>query len=416
VIGSRPVSAFLRATQAALAILLVSLSLSAKAQTVQIAGAAPSADSSGALSLDAYRARLQNFDQLISNCERAPSTDNCKSSDVGPDVKVAIAGSTRQIRLDWLRGLLDEAAETKPAVENHAPAAAAPAPTQEAKPGADSNSDDDEDDDSNQHDAQTPNSPVDGKQIVPQISQSPVFTPPTLAEQMHDAHERIASELASISAAPPASAAATQHKLLKTILTAPEYKIAVAPPSLKDRLLEMIGNWLDKFFTMLFAAGAKSKWIGYTVEAIFGILVCLALGWFIIRLERQGRLGSELRLDGPGAGAASARDWQLWLQDARNAAAAGAFRDAIHLVYWASISRLESSGQWPADRARTPREYLALLAPGSAQRSDLAAITRSFERIWYGGHSAAETDYQRAEETAARLGAGSSSRNRAGAA
>src|ERR1035441_9342535 len=66
--------------------------------------------------------------------------------------------------------------------------------------------------------------------------------------------------------------------------------------------------------------------------------------------------------DGPAVGAASARDWQLWLADARRAAAAGQWREAIHFVYWAAISRLESKRLWPADRARTPREYLSLVA------------------------------------------------------
>jgi hypothetical protein len=33
----------------------------------------------------------------------------------------------------------------------------------------------------------------------------------------------------------------------------------------------------------------------------------------------------------------------------------------------------------------------------------LSALTGSFERIWYGGHSAGEADYLRAEELAAGL-------------
>jgi hypothetical protein len=70
----------------------------------------------------------------------------------------------------------------------------------------------------------------------------------------------------------------------------------------------------------------------------------------------------------PCPGAASAREWQLWLEDARKAAAAGQWREAIHFVYWAAISRLESRRLWPADRARTPREYLALVAPEDPRR------------------------------------------------
>ena len=113
--------------------------------------------------------------------------------------------------------------------------------------------------------------------------------------------------------------------------------------------------------------------------------------------------------DGPAAGAASARDWQLWLEDARRAAAAGLWREAIHFVYWASISRLESRRLWPADRARTPREYLALVAPDDARKAGLATLTGSFERIWYGGRAAGESDYRSAEQLATGLISGSSS-------
>ena len=79
------------------------------------------------------------------------------------------------------------------------------------------------------------------------------------------------------------------------------------------------------------------------------------------------------------------------------------WREAIHFLYWAAISRLESRRLWPADRARTPREYLALLAQEDPRRARLAALTGSFELVWYGGRAAAESDYRRAEEIAATL-------------
>jgi hypothetical protein len=107
--------------------------------------------------------------------------------------------------------------------------------------------------------------------------------------------------------------------------------------------------------------------------------------------------------DRPAAGVASARDWQLWLEDAHRAAAAGHWREAIHFVYWASISRLESRRVWPADRARTPREYLALVAPDDPRKAGLAELTGSFERTWYGGRSAGERDYRNAEHLASVL-------------
>ena len=107
--------------------------------------------------------------------------------------------------------------------------------------------------------------------------------------------------------------------------------------------------------------------------------------------------------DRPAPGAASARDWQLWLEDARRAAASGLWREAIHFVYWAAISRLESRRLWPADRARTPREYLALIAPEDPRKPGLSQLTSTFERFWYGGRAAAESDYRNAENLASSL-------------
>jgi len=203
-----------------------------------------------------------------------------------------------------------------------------------------------------------------------------------------------------------------QRATLATILAAKEYQTAVAGRSLKQRILEKIGKWINKVIASLIQAGAKSKWIGITAEIVFVLLGCTALIWFLIRLEKQGRFASVTL--GPGTGAASARDWQLWLQDAREAATRAAWRDAIHLLYWASISRLESSGLWPADRARTPREYLALLTRENPQHPGLEVLTRSFERTWYAARPASEADFQQAEQLASQLTQkpGSQSRSR----
>ncbi len=58
-------------------------------------------------------------------------------------------------------------------------------------------------------------------------------------------------------------------------------------------------------------------------------------------------------------------------------------------------------------RARTPREYLALVAPEDPRKPGLATLTGSFERTWYGGRAAAEGDYRQAEQLATALISGS---------
>lgn len=175
-------------------------------------------------------------------------------------------------------------------------------------------------------------------------------------------------------------------------------------PSLIQQIKEKIGNWINRFIGKLIRAGARSRWIGLTAEIAFVVLLCAALVWLLIRIERQGRMRPVSIGTARGEGAASARDWQLWLEDAQKAAALGAWREAIHLLYWANISRLESTGYWSADRARTPREYLALLGPQSQHHASLGRLTRSFERAWYAGRSANESDFREAEQLSLQLG------------
>jgi hypothetical protein len=340
--------------------------------------------------------------------------EHCQSEEVGPDAQLAVPGGTRQIRFTWLRDLLTEAGKyetEKDAADKAAAArqdAARSAVNQAAQP--------------SKTDPDVP--------VAPNASAK--FQPPSVREQLVDARNRLAADSraaaqlaqsATDSSAPtgspatpksPASSvdASSQRKALEKILSASEYHLATAGPTIMDRIREKVGNWINQAIGKLQQAGFKSKWIGITAEIVFVLALSIVIVWFLIRLERQGRLGLALIRPEPGTGAASARDWQLWLEDARKAAAQGAWRDAVHLVYWASISRLESSGLWPADRARTPREYLALLGQDDAQRPALQQLTHRFERTWYAGRPAAEDDFVQAELLAARLGAGSSAASR----
>jgi len=50
-----------------------------------------------------------------------------------------------------------------------------------------------------------------------------------------------------------------------------------------------------------------------------------------------------------------------------------------------------------------PREYLALVAAGDPRKAPLATLTGSFERFWYGGRAAEESDYRKAEALATGL-------------
>jgi hypothetical protein len=57
---------------------------------------------------------------------------------------------------------------------------------------------------------------------------------------------------------------------------------------------------------------------------------------------------------------------------------------------------LEGQRLWRQNRARTPREYVGLLEPGSSRRRVLGGLTGVFERIWYGLRPATGEDYAKA--------------------
>jgi hypothetical protein len=203
---------------------------------------------------------------------------------------------------------------------------------------------------------------------------------------------------------------------MREILAGRDFR-GLESPTARDTFLEKLSEWLNHIWQGASKLAPNAIWLGRAIVWGFILAVCIGLVWGLLQLERRWRIRLVPESDGPAAGAASARDWQLWLADARRAAAAGEWRDAIHFVYWASISRLESKRLWPADRARTPREYLSLVARDDARRAGLAALTGSFERVWYGGREAGEGDYRTAEELADALisGTGAASAENGGA-
>lgn len=189
---------------------------------------------------------------------------------------------------------------------------------------------------------------------------------------------------------------------MQQVLSEREFR-GLKQTSVRDSVLEKFGNWLNRLFESAANLKARSAWVGRALVWGFILGVCVALVYFLLRLERRWRVRLTEDSYRPAPGAASARDWQLWLEDARNAAASGLWREAIHFVYWAAISRLESRRLWPADRARTPREYLALVAPEDPRKPGLSQLTGAFERFWYGGRAAGESDYKNAESLATSL-------------
>jgi hypothetical protein len=321
-------------------------------------------------SFDDYRAHLTALSNLVAACAKARDIATCDPTKVGPDDEVPLqpTGPRRLVRYGWLRVLISKAQDKDAPPPKPKPAAVA----------ADQQS---------------------WENVRPD--------PPTTTQLLKDAETRLAADLAQTEAtATPPADHAQQRAEMKQVLSGNEYR-NLAEDTAKESVLEKAGNWLNELLVSAVKASARAPWLGRALVWGFVAAVCIALVWGLIQLERRWRIRLVPESEGPAPGAASAIPWQLWLEDARRAAAQGLWREAIHFMYWAAISRLESKRLWPADRARTPREYLALVAPEDPRQPGLATLTGSFERVWYGGRAAGETDYRNAEQIASALISGS---------
>jgi hypothetical protein len=319
------------------------------------------------VSIEDYRQHLAALESLVDACAKARDVKGCDPMVVGPDdrITVSVGGRTEQrlIRYGWLRVLFSKAEEP--------------------------------DERKTKADADKGESKQDRITITEQRPTSQLLS---------DAKVQLEFDLAqSREPAPAVPNHAQEEAAMREVLAGKEFR-NLQQTTVKESILEKLETWLNRLFASAANLKAHSAWVGRLIVWGFILGVCTALVYSLVRLERRWRVRLTPE-DGqrPAPGAASARDWQLWLDDARKAAARRAWREAIHFLYWAAISRLESRRLWPADRARTPREYLALVGEEDPRKAGLSQLTRTFERFWYGGRAAVESDYKTAEGLATTL-------------
>jgi len=197
---------------------------------------------------------------------------------------------------------------------------------------------------------------------------------------------------------PPADVSAERADL-SSILSRPEFR-EVHGPTWTDRLKEWLLGHLLRALGRLFRSISIPA-VGKVF--VYGLMVVavLALGYLVYR---NIVWGTDLEPVTPSDLRVSAKEWAVWLAEARAMASQGEWREAIHLAYWAGISFLERQGTWKPDRARTPREYLRLLSDSSEHRETLAALTRIFELAWYAKRDASENTFSQTLQELEKLG------------
>lgn len=332
--------------------------------------AAPAAQSSSKpreASSEDYRAHLEALSSLVQACAHARDMSTCDPAKVGADDSVPLRraqdAGRRLVRYGWLRVLISNARD-KDQAPPKVKAAATPASQS-------------------------------WENVRP--------IPPTTSELLREAEARLARDMNQAdNSSSPIADRARERDILKQVLAGREFS-GLEEITPQDSALEKAGNWLNHVLESAMRASARAPWLGLVLIVGFVTLACVGLIWGLVQVERRWQARLRPEESQPAPSAASAVSWQVWLENARRAAAAAQWREAIHMLYWAAISRLESKRLWPADRARTPREYLALVPPEDPRQPALATLTGSFERVWYGGRPADEDAYRRAEQIAAAL-------------
>lgn len=188
------------------------------------------------------------------------------------------------------------------------------------------------------------------------------------------------------------------------VLRRPEFQYN-AEPTWWERQKAKWLSWLGRLFDGLTSFGANTPYLAPLMEWLLFGGTAVGLLVFLIRVAARQRRRVAL-----SEGAVQAAVWDReatdWAQMATQHAEAEEWREAVHCMYWSAIVLLESRRAWRHNPSRTPREYVRLLKPGSAQQQGLRGLTQIFERVWYGFGDADRRRYEQARESYDRLAAG----------
>lgn len=176
-------------------------------------------------------------------------------------------------------------------------------------------------------------------------------------------------------------------------------------PGLWDRIKTKIIDTIIRIFDGIDRVTTKSPWVGRTLEWVLFLAAAAGLLVWVMRTVQRQRLRVALGGE-PAKTTAWARETEDWRRQAELEASRGAWREAIHALYWAAIVHLEHRRAWRHDAARTPREYVRLLKAGSAEQRELRGLTNALEESWYGQREASEAKFGDARASFERLADG----------
>lgn len=183
---------------------------------------------------------------------------------------------------------------------------------------------------------------------------------------------------------------------LEEILARPEYQWVQEQPSLLDRLLARL---LEFLLENVLADGPNSI-AAYGVTALTAVVLFIVL-LYILRtvLRNVAAAPAEMELpDDEGtltAGQAAQRAEQL--------SQGGDYRTAVRYLYLSALLALDEHGLLRYDRSRTNREYLRSVAARPEVATPLREVVDVFDAVWYGFQPLDEQSYTHYERQVAQL-------------
>ncbi len=215
---------------------------------------------------------------------------------------------------------------------------------------------------------------------------------PDRDNRLQEADARLDEDVAFAADAVPQTVETFQRarRQADDVLSRSEFR-TVTEASYWQREMAKFWQWVAEMFGGVSRFGKRSPWLVPLME--WGSITLAAAGvltWVFRTMQRQ-RLA--VRIESTATSEIWQKESDNWAELARAEAARKDWRAAVHCIYWATIVMMEGKRLWRQNRARTPREYLMLLEPGSGMQGTLRRLTQLFERIWYGLRPAAERDY-----------------------
>ncbi len=204
----------------------------------------------------------------------------------------------------------------------------------------------------------------------------------------------VRAQSVAASQAEPVQEFAHERAVADEVLRRPEFQHDISE-SWWERKKRQFFGLLVRLFSQVTRLGRAAPWLVRTLEWTLFFGAAAGLLAFLFRQMARQRLRVSLA-DGAVKAEVWTREASDWAQRAEAFANEGAWRDAVHCLYWAAIVLLESRRAWRHNPTRTPREYVRLLKAGSAQQEGLRELTRIFERTWYGLRETDEREYAEA--------------------